>query len=165
MKAISFQLPAAGWFRLDAFGFISRNCITVISGLRPLPPPLWCLRHHLSPKGKHVTGFSVAYGSLRIQFLCHPAKAGAQQPVLYLEPLMNTKVRGALLSHRLRGEGGGASHQRGPPPTGGIKNGACGRPPPQSVSRLKGRPLIGQARGQLRLTCVSHAGYAQSGTI
>ena len=61
----------------------------MISGLRPLFP-LWCLRHHLSP-----------------------AKAGAQQPVLHLEPLMNTKVRGALLSHRLRGEGGGASHQRG----------------------------------------------------
>ena len=88
-KAIGFQLPAAGWFRLDAFGFISRNSMAMISGLRPLSP-LWCLRHHLSP-----------------------AKAGAQQPVLYLEPLMNTKVRGALLSHRLRGEGGGASHQRG----------------------------------------------------
>ena len=40
------RLPAAGWFRLDAFGFISRNCITVISGPRPLSP-LWCLRHHL----------------------------------------------------------------------------------------------------------------------
>ena len=39
MKAIGFRLPAAGWFRLDAFGFISRNCITMISGLRPLPPP------------------------------------------------------------------------------------------------------------------------------
>ena len=25
-----------------------------------------------SPKGKHVTGFSVVYDSLRIQFLCHP---------------------------------------------------------------------------------------------
>ncbi len=94
-----------------------------------------------------------------------PRCAGAQQPVLFLEPLMNTKVRGALLSHRLRGEGGGASHQRGTPPTGGIQNGAARRPPPQSVSRIKGRPLIGQARGQLRLTCVSHAGYAQSGTI
>ena len=52
-----------------------------------------------------------------------------------------------------------------PPPKGGIYIGAARRPPPQSVSRLKGRPLIGQARGQLRLTCVSHAGYAQSGTI
>ncbi|WP_296960855.1 hypothetical protein, partial [uncultured Dialister sp.] len=71
MSAIGFRLLAAGWFQLDTFGFIRRNSITVMSGLRPLFP-LWCLRHHLSPKGKHVTGFSVAYGSLRIQFLCHP---------------------------------------------------------------------------------------------
>ena len=28
------------------------------------------------PGGKHVTGFSVAYGSLRIQFLWHPRKRG-----------------------------------------------------------------------------------------
>ena len=48
VKAIGFQLPAAGWFRRDAFGFISRNCMAMISGLRPLSP-LWCLRHHLSP--------------------------------------------------------------------------------------------------------------------
>ena len=40
-----------------------------------------------------------------------------------------------------------------------------GRPPSQSVERLKGRPPIGQARGQLRSTCVFHAEYAQSGTI
>ena len=104
--------------------------MAMISGLRPLSP-LWCLRHHLSPKGKHVTGFSVAYGSLRIQFLCHPAKAGAQQPVLYLEPLMNTKVRGALLSHRLRGEGGGASHQRGRRRKAAYKMAPKGAIPPQ----------------------------------
>ena len=79
----------SGWFQQNAFGFISRNRITMISGLRPL-----------SPFGAFGTTFP-------------PAKAGEQQPVLYLEPLMNTKVRGALLSHRLRGEGGGVSHQRG----------------------------------------------------
>ena len=28
--------------------------------------------HHLSPKGKHVTGFSGRSAPLRIQFLCHP---------------------------------------------------------------------------------------------
>ena len=28
--AVSFQLPAPGWFRLDAFRFISKNRITVI---------------------------------------------------------------------------------------------------------------------------------------
>ena len=34
--------------------------------------------------------------------------------------------------------------------------------PPFTVSRFKGRPLIGQARGQLRLTCTSYAECAQS---
>lgn len=43
-------------------------------------------RHHLSPKGKHVTGFSVAYGSLRIQFLCHPASGGT---IKLLDALVN----------------------------------------------------------------------------
>ena len=33
--------------------------------------------------------------------------------------------------------------------------------PPNTVSRLKGRPLIGQARGQLRLTWRSYAGPPQ----
>ena len=97
------RLPAAGRFQLDTFGFISRNCITMISGLRPL-----------SPFGACGTTFP-------------PQKRGAQQPVLFLEPLMNTKVRGALLSHRLRGEGGGDSHQGGPPPKGGIYTGAARR--------------------------------------
>ena len=83
-----------------------------MSGLQPLSP-LWCLRHHLSPRESVSLGSQVAIAPLRTKFACHPAKAGAQQPVLYLELLMNTKVRGALLSHRLRGEGGGTSHQRG----------------------------------------------------
>ena len=34
--------------------------------------PLLVLTHYLSPKGKHVTGFSGRYASLQIQFLCHP---------------------------------------------------------------------------------------------
>ena len=46
VKAIGFQLPAAGWFRLDAFGFISRNSMAMISGLRPLSPLWW-----LAPSG------------------------------------------------------------------------------------------------------------------
>ena len=37
-------------------------------GNAPLSPPIG----GTSPKGKHVTGFSVVYDSLRIQFLCHP---------------------------------------------------------------------------------------------
>ena len=31
------------------------------------------------PGGKHITGFSVAYGSLRIQFLCHPRSSVGRQ--------------------------------------------------------------------------------------
>ena len=49
-------VPAAGWFQLDTFGFISRNCITMISGLRPLSP-LWCLRHHLPPAVRWDYGY------------------------------------------------------------------------------------------------------------
>ena len=75
-KAIGFRLPAAGCFRLDAFGFISRNCMAMISGLRPLSP-LWCLRHHLSPRESVSLDSRASKGSLRIQFPCHPAKAGA----------------------------------------------------------------------------------------
>jgi hypothetical protein len=46
---------------------------TFTTGLSPdgnalLSPPIG----GTSPKGKHVTGFSVVYDSLRIQFLCHP---------------------------------------------------------------------------------------------
>ena len=95
--------PPSGWFQLNALGFINRNCIAVISGLRPLSP-LWCFRHHLSPRESVSLDSRASKGSLRIQFPCHPAKAGAQQPMLYLEPLMNTKVRGALFCHRLRGK-------------------------------------------------------------
>ena len=79
-KAIDFQVPAAGWFRLDAFGFISRNSMAMISGLQPLFPLL-------VPSAPPF-----------------PRCAGAQQPVLYLELLMNTKARGALFCHRLRGK-------------------------------------------------------------
>ena len=32
--------------------------------------------YHLCPSGKRVTGFSVVYDSLRIQFPCHPASGG-----------------------------------------------------------------------------------------
>ena len=35
--------------------------------------PLWYCVPPSRPAGKRVTGFSVAYGPLRIQFPCHPA--------------------------------------------------------------------------------------------
>ena len=45
MKAIGSRLPAAGWFRLDTFGFISKNFITMISRLMALfPPPMGGLK-------------------------------------------------------------------------------------------------------------------------
>ena len=43
------------------------------------------------PGGKHVTGFSVAYGSLRIQFLCHPCKRG-HYGYLAMEPCLCRKA-------------------------------------------------------------------------
>ena len=46
--------------------------------LAALPPFGGCAT--TLPGGKHVTGFSVAYGSLRIQFLCHPRKRGHYKP-------------------------------------------------------------------------------------
>ena len=39
-------------------------------------PPFGALRHHLSPKGKRVTGFSGHCVPLQIQFPCHPAVRG-----------------------------------------------------------------------------------------
>ena len=42
--------------------------------------PLWCLTAPpFRPAGKRVTGFSVAYGSLRIQFPCHRSSVGRQK--------------------------------------------------------------------------------------
>ena len=52
MKAIGFQLPAAGRFRLDAFGFISRNSMAMISGLRPLSP-FWRRQAPTSPAERY----------------------------------------------------------------------------------------------------------------
>ena len=55
--------------------------------IKPLQPP-WRARKCIPPLvagattlpgGKHVTGFSVAYGSLRIQFLCHPRSSVGRQ--------------------------------------------------------------------------------------
>ena len=40
-------------------------------------------------------------------------QAGAEQPALYLAPHLKELLHGALLSPRLRGEGGAAKHQRG----------------------------------------------------
>ena len=79
--------------RYGAFGAISyaafggENLYNRPVGRRKCNPPLEAGATTL-PGGKHVTGFSVAYGSLRIQFLCHPRKRGhygclAMEPCLY----------------------------------------------------------------------------------
>ena len=60
------------------------------------------------PGGKHVTGFSVAYGSLRIQFLCHPRKRGHYKAPLCCELLMKGLLFRALFCPRLRGKSGTA---------------------------------------------------------
>ena len=62
------------------------------------------------PGGKHVTGFSVAYGSLRIQFPCHPvgsmsldsrvAYSSPMNPV----PLPPPQFGGATKGKRLNGQ-------------------------------------------------------------
>ena len=115
--------------------------MAMISGLRPLSP-LWCLRHHLPPAvrwdNKAPLNIFFISSSKYSTGCCAPACGG--------------KVVAPATK-------GGCRRQAAfiMAPQGAV--------PPQSVSRLKGRPLIGQARGQLRLTCVSHAGYAQSGTI
>ncbi len=44
--------PAAGRFRLDAFGFISRNSMAMISGLRPLSP-FWRRQAPTSPAERY----------------------------------------------------------------------------------------------------------------
>ena len=47
-------------------------------------------RHHLCPGGKRVTGFSVACGSLRIQFPCHPANGGTMGAGYYSQLVIMT---------------------------------------------------------------------------
>jgi len=60
------------------------------------------------PGGKHVTGFSVAYGSLRIQFLCHPRKWGHYKTPLRVELLMKGLLCGALFCPPDGGKSGAA---------------------------------------------------------
>ena len=60
------------------------------------------------PGGKHVTGFSVAYGSLRIQFLCHPRKRGHYKAPLCCERLMKGLFCGVLFCPLHRGKSGAA---------------------------------------------------------
>ena len=68
-----------------------------------------CCRQHFGELAA-CGGFS-PFGAYGTTF--PPAKAVGQQPVLCLEQHLKQQSRGALLCSRLRGKGGGASHQRG----------------------------------------------------
>ena len=65
-------------------------------------PLWWLVPPPFRPSGKRVTGFSVAYGSLRIQFPCH-RKRGHYKAPLCCERLMKGLFFRALLSHRSAG--------------------------------------------------------------
>ena len=62
--------------------------------------------------GKRVTRFSGRFAPLRIVFPCHPYAGGR---IKHLEASLHKHLysKHGLLCHRLRGKGGGASHQRG----------------------------------------------------
>ncbi len=88
----------------------SRKCIPPLVAGATTFPPRWEACHWilsrlrlsanpvpLPPGGKRVTGFSVAYGSLRIQFPCH-RKQGHYKAPLCCELLMKGLLFRALLS-------------------------------------------------------------------
>ena len=59
------------------WGMEAGNLCVILFSYHSGGTPFGGWRHHLCPGGKHVTGFSGRCASLQIQFLCHPAKAGA----------------------------------------------------------------------------------------
>ena len=72
--------------------------------------------------GKRVTRFSGRFAPLRIVFPCHPYAGGR---IKHLEASLRKRLcsKHGLLCPRLRGKGGGASHQRGiafPTPAGRL---------------------------------------------
>ena len=56
------------------------------------------------PKGKHVTGFSVVYDSLRIQFLCHPGGGSLfyADPTAKRQPHASLSEANTTFLHNLR---------------------------------------------------------------
>ena len=55
------------------------NHTTALTGVGNAFPLWWLAPPPFRPVGKRVTGFSVAYGSLRIQFPCHRSSVGRQK--------------------------------------------------------------------------------------
>ena len=89
-----------------SYGIIS---ILRIGSLRS-PPPIRAAPDFST--GKRVTRFSGRFAPLRIVFPCHPYAGGR---IKHLEASLHKHLysKHGLLCHRLRGKGGGASHQRG----------------------------------------------------
>ena len=77
--------------------FEEKNRESYTSCTTPAFPLWWLAPPPFRPAGKRVTGFSVAYGSLRIQFPCH-RKRGHYKALLCLERLMKRLLCGSLLS-------------------------------------------------------------------
>ena len=78
-----------------------RRQINHTTGLRPSEMHLFCLRH-LSA-GKRLTRFSVAYGSLRIVFACHPGGGGL------LSASLSANLSRSLLSAAKTSPSGGST--------------------------------------------------------
>ena len=124
--------------------------------------------------GKRVTRFSGRFAPLRIVFPCHPCSGGR---IKHLEASLRKRLcsKHGLLCPRLRGKGGGASHQRGnvfPRPSGRLYGFRRQRrykkwrrrrrtSPAGTVSQPIGKPFNGQAKGLLWLTWRSYAGPPQ----
>ena len=82
--------------------FEEKNRESYTSCTTPAIPLWWLVPPPFRPVGKRVTGFSVAYGSLRIQFPCH-RKRGHYKAPLCCELFMKGLLFRALLSHRSAG--------------------------------------------------------------
>ena len=100
----------------EFYNFASRNK-NHTTGLRPWEMHPFCLRH-LST-GKRLTRFSVAYGSLRIVFACHPGGGGL------LSASLSANLSHSLLSAAKTSPSGGSTAAGGdrgafPMPTGRL---------------------------------------------
>ena len=99
------RLTVAGRFRLDAFGFISRNSIPIIGRLWR-PPPIRLRRTPPYAGGR--------IGCSTLLLVSCSAKLSTHSPT--------SEAGGKVVASATKG---------GPPPTGGIYTGAARRPPPQ----------------------------------
>ena len=127
MKAIGFHLPAAGRFRLDAFGFISRNSMAMISGLRPLSP-FWrrqvptspAERYYITPWAEPSNRPEGGADPGQNPWLPGPQARRRHQPSSPQGRVNLREYSQAPVSPK-------SLLPQGPPPKGGIQNGAARR--------------------------------------